>query len=225
MPELRKSSNQQWLAPAVLSLIALANTAAAQIPNVPNVSLSQANQAIRSRSSAFVAGAAAAATKYALRQSPAVRNQILLETQRTIDLARRGSAADRLAAARRRQIDYLNVQPLSIPAATAPNNRPATPVAAAIPNQPLPTGFTNDDLATYDHVFGRYNPLRLTGETGENWRQNVQYAARHRRAELSQLRDSALANNDLETLVRARRLEIALDAIVESATTGPTVPN
>lgn len=200
-------------------LLAVSSVCRAQ---VPSIDLSRQNANVRSEVGALIGGAARTTAELARQQAPVIRNEIIRETYRTIAATRRGTEFDRQAAIRRRQFDFLKQQQrLNEINAERPHSDSNPPIVRS-QNSPLPEGFSETDVAAFDLVFGRFNPLRLnvSAVSTASWSETLQYAARHRRAELSSLRDEAFQANDLESLLRIRRMEIALNAMVQSSLAG-----
>lgn len=77
-------------------------------------------------------------------------------------------------------------------------------------------GLSDADLAIYDNIFGKFNPMR--GQAGssrpETVAPGIQIAAQKRRAEIAQLRDQAIATGQTDLLARADEMEARLDAFV-----------
>jgi len=78
------------------------------------------------------------------------------------------------------------------------------------------SGVSQADLAIYDNIFGKFNPMRGQGGASrpETVAPGIQIAAQKRRAEIAQLRDQAIATGQTDLLARADEMEARLDAFV-----------
>jgi len=83
-------------------------------------------------------------------------------------------------------------------------------------------GIAQADVAIYDNIFGRFNPIRQHANARGQGPQNVdiargiQVAAQQRRAEIAQMRDQAIATGQTDLLGRADEMELRLNAFVEA---------
>lgn len=108
----------------------------------------------------------------------------------------------------------------------------------------LPPGVTKADVQIYDNIFGRFNPLRARPQepaprqedtVAENNRPErrpeapaigtrtdldlaarIEVAVRQRRAEISEMRDRAVATANTQLLLQAERTEQAMTAFVDA---------
>lgn len=117
--------------------------------------------------------------------------------------------------------------------AGTPNPRANAGLAIAA-NASRFAGFADADVAIYDNIFGRFNPIRQNvgergnsnpqagangrGQAGPNrdFARGIQVAAQQRRTEIAQMRDQAITTGQTDLLSRADEMEVRLNAFVEA---------